>query len=400
MIKLQTFPCLDAEPWITALENRLEKLGMYKSLGFKNVVYLAEWGDQFTFRYRAYNMVQALYGSEEWKGIYVYKQEIARIRQYLDQIDCLVLVRYHWDLDLNEFMDEVKSRAIPVVYDVDDYIFDIRELKNLLAAQGIDRPTPYELDFWHGFVSRIYQAADMADACLTTNAYLADLLKRVMKRNCLVIENFFNYWQYEASNYYYEQKRNSNHSRDEIVFGYFSGSNTHKNDLQLAMNGMNDIFEIFPNTKLLIVGYMELDEKMQKLRDRGQLELKPIQNYVELQKTIAETDINLIPLADSVFTNSKSELKYFEAAIVGTISCASPTYVYKNCMKDGENGYLCQDGEWFSKTYDLCKNGIPESMAETARNAAVEKYAYFHMTKKIEQTLNQIVKGDDGWQHR
>lgn len=71
MFKLQPYEFIDAEPWREDLEGRLKKLDRYKSMGFQTVVYVAEWGDQSTFRYRAYNMVQALYGSAKWKGKYI-----------------------------------------------------------------------------------------------------------------------------------------------------------------------------------------------------------------------------------------------------------------------------------------------------------------------------------------
>lgn len=394
MFKVQPYEFIDAEPWREDLEGRLKKLDRYKSMGFQTVVYVAEWGDQSTFRYRAYNMVQALYGSAKWKGIYIYKAELDRAQEYLNRIDCLVLVRYRWDLQLNHFLQEARKREIPVVYDVDDYIFDIQALESLLKAQGILNPTEQEIQSWHLFVSRIYQAASICDVCMTTNYYLAGLIEKVIHKKCYVIDNFFNYWQYEASNYYYEQKKEYMNQEPRFCLGYFSGSNTHREDLNLAIRDLYEAFCAFPEWQLMIVGYMETEGYLQKLKEENRITFIPIQNYIDLQKYIAEVDVNLIPLVNSEFANSKSELKYFEAGIVGTISCASPTFVYQNCIENGVNGFLCEEKDWFSTVSALYKKGIDGSVVESARNKSIERYAYFNQLNHIEEVLDCILKGE------
>ena len=47
-----------------------------------------------------------------------------------------------------------------------------------------------------------------------------------------------------------------------------------------------------------------------------------------------------------MFSNSKSELKYFEAAIVETPTLASPTYSFRLAIDDSVNGYLVDAYDW------------------------------------------------------
>jgi glycosyltransferase involved in cell wall biosynthesis len=53
-----------------------------------------------------------------------------------------------------------------------------------------------------------------------------------------------------------------------------------------------------------------------------------------------------VPLQSNVFSNSKSELKYFEAAIVETPTLATPTYSFRLAIEDGVNGYLVDAYDW------------------------------------------------------
>jgi hypothetical protein len=62
---------------------------------------------------------------------------------------------------------------------------------------------------------------------------------------------------------------------------------------------------------------------------------------------IGSVEINLVPLQDNVFTNCKSELKYFEAAVVGTVSVATPTFTLGRAIRHAETGFLARAHEWY-----------------------------------------------------
>ncbi len=110
-----------------------------------------------------------------------------------------------------------------------------------------------------------------------------------------------------------------------------------------------------------------------------------------MQRLIGEVELNLAPLQDNRFTNCKSELKYFEAAITGTLTIASPTYAFRNALRDGENGFLANDTEWETKiraAIDLIRGatGCPEIL-ERGRRHALETYGWSVYTKQIAAVL-------------
>ncbi len=59
---------------------------------------------------------------------------------------------------------------------------------------------------------------------------------------------------------------------------------------------------------------MEFPEEMQPFIEEGRITFAPFVDFVELQRLIAEVDVNIFPLVQNTFTNCKSQLKFFEAA--------------------------------------------------------------------------------------
>ncbi len=71
-----------------------------------------------------------------------------------------------------------------------------------------------------------------------------------------------------------------------------------------------------------------------------------MQDILNLQHLIGQVEINLVPLQDNPFSNSKSELKVFEASIVGTLSIVSPTFALGRAVRDGETGFVAPAQGW------------------------------------------------------
>ena len=53
---------------------------------------------------------------------------------------------------------------------------------------------------------------------------------------------------------------------------------------------------------------------------------------------IAEMDINLAPLEDTIFNRAKSENKWIEAALVKVVTIASDVGAFHDCIEDGKTG--------------------------------------------------------------
>ena len=128
---------------------------------------------------------------------------------------------------------------------------------------------------------------------------------------------------------------------------------------------------------VVVAGYIEAGSALQRFGPRTQY--FPFCDFINLQRLIGMVEFNLMPLQSNTFTNCKSELKYFEAAIVGTLSIASPTYTYAKAIDHGENSYISQAHMW-GKTIKTAINnmGRYQQMAEKAYQDARTKYAWFN----------------------
>jgi glycosyltransferase involved in cell wall biosynthesis len=103
-----------------------------------------------------------------------------------------------------------------------------------------------------------------------------------------------------------------------------------------------------PRVQLVLVGPVELNDHAARFEQnyKHRIERHAFTDYVSLQQLIAEVDFNLVPLQANEFTHCKSELKYVDAAIVGTLTIASPTHAYAAAIRHGDNGYLAADDQW------------------------------------------------------
>ncbi|MPM34189.1 hypothetical protein SDC9_80771 [bioreactor metagenome] len=389
-------------PWEKSFTYRLRKLGYGRKTGRKNVVYIYERPDTSTFRYRVYNVCKSLETSEVWNGTYFYGcSELDDIYPFTNLIDLVVIVRHRWTFELEKAILNFKNRNIKIVFDTDDLIFSIKYLPLLINTLAIQVKSGEEALRWDldtgyenycSIVSRIYLTALRAEAFITTNEYLGSKITELFNKPFNIIPNYLNNQQEKLSEKYYLEK-SSSESVKPFVIGYFSGSPSHKNDFLSIAAELKKLLDDFPNIILRIVGFIELPLEMSELRNIGRIQTLPLQNFLELQKSIAEADVNIVPLIENEFTNCKSELKFFEASIVGTVTCAAPTFIFKNVIKNGENGYLCSQGEWYDTIKQLYTKGIPKEVCINAYKFRSEKYGSDKQTRLIEDVFNKIYMG-------
>jgi hypothetical protein len=80
----------------------------------------------------------------------------------------------------------------------------------------------------------------------------------------------------------------------------------------------------------------------------------------ELIRNIASVDLNLAPLRKSDFTDSKSALKIFDAALAGTFTFASPTreYVHYSENTDFKFSRIVKDSDWGDSLREAVESGV------------------------------------------
>lgn len=327
-------------PWRRSFAERLAALRG----GSPRIAYYYSAPDTSTFRYRVFNMVEAVErsGTDASASWFVGEDGDAALMA-IGQADVVILCRAMYTPHVGAVIARAKSLNKPIVFDTDDLVFDPRFAH--LIMETLDAGAGEEsLNKWFGWISRLGETLRHCDVAITTNPYLGARIGDVRDIPVAIVPNFMNAGQLALSDRIYAAKQASP-SRDAYPgIGYFSGTPTHNRDFGIIEPMLADLLDADSDLRLRIVGFLEPGERLARHADR--IEMLPLQDFMNLQRLIGEVDINLVPLQTNEFTNCKSELKYFEAASVGTATVATPTYTYRRAIRHGETGYLARAHEW------------------------------------------------------
>jgi glycosyltransferase involved in cell wall biosynthesis len=285
---------------------------------------------------------------------------------------------------------KARSRGILVLFDVDDLVFDFRFVNLLVDSLDQDITNPQVWDSWFAYVTRLGRVLELCSGVIVTNPYLADMAKAFSGKPVSIVPNFMNREQLDISDRMFEEKKRSGFAREhEFRIGYFSGTPTHNKDLQVAAAALERILDRYPHVKVRLAGFMDVKKHFPTHADR--VEFIPFQNFINLQRSIGECEVNLAPLQDNLFTNCKSELKYFEAAVVGTVTVATPTFTLAKAIEHTRDGFLAKSFEWESRLDEIVRTfDSLDDVLIHARETCRGKYGWFNQWSVIENAIEEL----------
>lgn len=368
-------------PWLMPFDKRYALL-MSKAC---KVAYFYHTPDDSTFRYRVYNMIQTLnHYSERISAAWFCIFDDSRMDSVIAAADVIVICRCGYSIFVGQLIDKAKRAGKEVIFDTDDLVFDVEYIPLIMDTldQPIDHTGPW--DYWYAYISRIAATLKRCDRATTTNQFLADRLYQSSGKSVRVIPNFMNEEQIAVSDKIYTKKEaNGFESNAKVHIGYFSGSPSHNKDFAIVAPILADIMDDDEDLILRLAGHMTIQGPLKHHSHR--IEIWPFRDFINLQRLIGSTEINIVPLQDNMFTNCKSELKYFEAGVTGTVTVASPTFPYRQSIQDGGNGYIANSYEWKDKLSSLV-NSLKHRRADYERLAKAAR----HCSKEIFSGLNQL----------
>lgn len=371
-------------PWSIDLEARVSELKTAKKSGKKIAVIIYSDKDLYSsFRYRAYNIYEATKDySKKWQLIFFFENELTELKKQLKNVDLLIFGRLErWQLQYDSLAIAAREYGAKIAFDLDDCICGTKYIRNMF---NVVAPDTVDQDYWINKSAHMEMISQLADGFIATNEYLGKILSDSHdKKPYRVIPNFLNQAQIKASEEILSRDRTKTES-DTFTIGYFSGSHTHVTDFEVIYPELIQLLENHPNFKLKIVGMLPLPHSAEALVKNGQIEFIKLVDFLTLQRLLASVDVNVAPLADNVFTNCKSELKFFEAALMKTPTIASPTFIFKKAIKNNKTGLLCRPGEW---TDAILKIYNDKDFAKAISN---EAYVYTLETYHPEKVVKQI----------
>jgi glycosyltransferase involved in cell wall biosynthesis len=373
------------DPWQQDLGERLRRL----SRGRIRVAYYYEQADNSTFRYRIYNMVHALEGPApqerpDVSAAWFFHADLGSLEQIADLADQLVICRTRYDSRVNRLVGAFRLRGKKVLFDIDDFVFDTDYTHLLVKTLDLDVRNPKVWDDWFAYTSRLGATFRLCDGGITTNEVLARKMEAFAGMPVAVVPNFMNREQLEMSARVRAAKQGQRPGASGLIhLGYFSGSPSHNRDFALVAPALEELLECDDRLGVVTVGYIEPGPGLARFGAR--IKRFAFTDYVNLQRLIGSVEYNLMPLQFNTFTNSKSELKYFEAAAVDTLSIASPSEVYARAIRDGDTGWLAQSHRWA----EVIRQALAriESYGEMAARAEDDALARFSWTGQRQTIL-------------
>ena len=352
----------------------------------KKILYVTEDKMNEQFRYRYLNISQILRNNKKWEVMILSRNELIKKGEQFGGQSLVVITRQTAkNAAILRIIKKEQMAGIKDLFDIDDLIFDYRDLKLIYNTTK-----EKSLFYWLGYIWGVRRIAKRVDGFLCTNEFLAGKLKRSFNKPVRVIPNSLNREQVELSKKLIKKK---DKKQEKFVVGYFSGSPTHMKDFRMVEPELVKFLQSHEDVKLRVVGDMEFSNEMKKWIEKDRVEVLDKVDYLKLQELISGVDVNIAPLLINDFTNCKSELKFFEAGVVETTTIASPTYTFKKAIKDEKNGFLAKPGEWYDKLEYLYKH--PEENKKIAKNAreyALKHYYGKEFLEEVEEAYDYFAK--------
>jgi glycosyltransferase involved in cell wall biosynthesis/F0F1-type ATP synthase membrane subunit b/b' len=338
------------------------------------VAYISGWPDSPSHRYRVDHRVEALRNAgfvAEWFSI----GDISSCQSAIVRADVVVLFRVAWSDEIAVVVERARKAGARIVYDTDDYVFD-PEVANEKYVDGIRFIAPKDVPQYHDGVRRYREALLDADECILSTRYLADQAG-LLKVTAHYLPNGFDQTKQTESEAALIERRRGRRSRGSVRIGYASGTLTHQKDFAVAVPALARILAERPEVTLTLQGQIELDEFPALRPFAQQIERRPLVPFADGASEIARFDVNLAPLEiGNPYCEAKSELKYYEAALVGVPTVASGTGTFRNAITHGETGFVARtDAEWYSSLTALVEDSdLRARMATAAREHALASY--------------------------
>jgi len=250
--------------------------------------------------------------------------------------------RTPWNETFAAIVAAARAAGAKIIYDVDDLMF-LPELARVEVIDGI-RSQNFDPVGVAALFENTRKALVEADFCTCPTTEIA-LQMRAYGKPAVVLPNGFDEAGHRRSRLA-RRRWQAAREPDLVRIGYAAGSRTHQKDFAIVADSIAAVLSERPQCRLVLfrtadTTLIDIEEYPSLEAVKNQIEWRNMRPLRELPDELARFDINLAPLeVDNPFCEAKSELKFFEAALVDVCTIASPTGPFRRSVKDGETGFL------------------------------------------------------------
>lgn len=318
-------------------------------------------------RYRTEHVAEEL----GFKGltVSVTVQDNPFLASYADKFSVFVFHRVLYTPSVAKLVVRIKEQGKEILFETDDLVYDPAFLRHM---DYYTKMNVLERKLYENGVGGEILTDPYVKVCTTSTDYLARKLQEKGKKVFIVKNKLSKKDVTDAKLALQDVKKDSNLVR----IAYFSGTPSHNKDFATITPVLEKILASHPEVCLVLAGPLDTEDRLNQ-QFAEQIERVPFAPRPEHFRNIAEVDINLAPLEiGNPFCESKSELKWFEAGIVGVPTIASATEPFREAITDGVDGFVAAtEEEWREKLEKLITDkGFRIAMGEQARKTVLEKY--------------------------
>lgn len=259
------------------------------------------------------------------------------------EADVVVIWRVPWNERLERLYRLCRAHHVPVGFDVDDLIFDpsVMNVETSDYLRSADAQT--RRNWLEHLVPGYARTLAESDFAVVSTEPLARAARAVGKV-AYVLPNGLDRTMIAAAQAAYEHPERP--SDGYVRVGYASGTPTHQRDFAEIAPVLASLLKGSPGLMLTVVGCLEIAEFPDLAPYRDRIEIRPLVPFDERFKEYARFDINLAPLQNgNPFCEGKSELKYYEPALVAVPTVASATTPFRRAIRNGETGFCARTQE-------------------------------------------------------
>ena len=326
------------------------------------VLFIAE-SISFATRYRVEHFQEQLLTLGQTSD-FILLNEIKQVRP--ENYAAVVIYRCKKDTALVKLVKTAQQEQIPVLYDIDDYVFDYD------AISYLDFLKDDEYADFRKTTESTREMMELCDGFITST----ETLRRKIQIHFPGKHVFVNRNVASLEMTAWSKKAEVSVSRDKnrVILGYFSGSGTHNKDFSKIEDVIIRLMEKYPNLYLKTGGVLQVNSKFTPFKER--MIHFDFMDWRKLPEQIASVDINLMPLEETEFHACKSENKWTEAGLLGVPTIATWNEELALVITDGENGMLAANEEEWEEKLDCLINDrtLRERIGDNARRKVYEKH--------------------------
>jgi glycosyltransferase involved in cell wall biosynthesis len=303
--------------------------------------------------------------------------------------DVVVFYRVPATHQVLDVISTLRAAGTPVVFDVDDLIFD-PEIRDEIPALRL-LPDD-EARLWLEGVRRYRTTLEACDAFIGSTAMLVEQATRVTGLPAYRFDNGVGFLLARRSDEALRRQRAPGPPR----IGYLSGTNTHDDDWRFVEGAVAEVLERRPEVELWLGGHLPDTPVLERLA--GRIRRLPFVPWLALPAVLRDLDVNLAPLEPgSRFNEAKSAIKWLEAALCATPTVASLTGPFGESIVHFETGVLAETPTDFVQGINALLDPIEGArIGALARRRALLEWAPARQGDRYLRILQEVLdRGPD-----